>query len=137
MDSRFCRRALTTALLLAASACASGGSTSSRSANRAVITESELQASGTESAYDAIARLRPEYFRPKPAQSFNLQESSGVTVAAPPPSLVVNGQLAGDLSDLRQIAATSLRSVRYYTIEQAKRKFGMQYAGGAIEVTYK
>lgn len=49
----------------------------------------------------------------------------------------MNGQRAGELSDLRQIAATPVKSIRYYNIEQAKRKFGMQYAGGAIEIEYK
>jgi hypothetical protein len=138
MRSTIIRRSLTTAVLVLAGACASSGAAGgSASTNRSVITEAELPTSGPESAYDAISRLRPEYLRPKVAQSFNLRDSAGVTVAAPEPALLINGQRAGELSDLRQVAATSIRSVRYYTIEQAKRKFGMQYGGGAIEVVYK
>jgi hypothetical protein len=138
MSVTLIRRSMTVALLLAVGACASGKSGSPEAAvNRSVITAAELPATGTESAYDVINRLRPEYLRPKPAQSYSLQESTGVTGAAPEPALIVNGQRAGELSDLRQIAATSLKSVRYYNIEQAKRKFGMQYAGGAIEIAYK
>ena len=82
-------------------------------------------------------RLRPEFLRVRPAQKYSLQEGAGASGPAPAPALIVNGQRAGELSDLRQIAATSLRTVRYYTIEQAKRKFGMQYDGGAIEIEYR
>lgn len=136
------RRSLATAFLLAAGtvACASGGASSaepSTSSSRYVITQSELPTTGTETAYDAIMRLRPEFLRVRPAQSYNLQPNAGASGPAPAPALVVNGQRAGDISDLRQIAATALKSVRYYTIEQAKRKFGMQYDGGAIEIEYK
>ena len=134
------RRSLIPALLLAATACASGGSSSASTAsqaNRSVITEAELPTSGTESAYDAIMRLRPDFLRVRPSQSYNLQPDAGASGPAPAPALIVIGQRAGELSDLRQIAATSIKSVRYYTIEQAKRKFGMQYGGGAIEIEYK
>ena len=136
------RRSLAAALFLiaGATACASGGasaSASSTASNRYVITEAELPTSGTETAYDAIMRLRPEFLRARPAQQYSLQEGGGASGPAPAPALVVNGQRAGDLSDLRQIAATSLKTVRYYSIEQAKRKFGMQYAGGAIEIEYR
>jgi hypothetical protein len=127
-------------LLIAASACASGGTSaggSSPSSSRNLITEAELPTSGTETAYDAIQRLRPDFLRARPAQSYNLQPNGGASGPAPAPALIVNGQRAGDVSDLRQIAATALKSVRYYTIEQAKRKFGMQYDGGAIEIEYK
>jgi len=121
-------------------ACASGGASASAPAgasSRYVITEAELPTSGTETAYDAIQRLRPEFLRARPAQSYSLQENGGATGPAPAPALIVNGQRAGELADLRQIAATSLKTVRYYNIEQAKRKFGMQYNGGAIEIEYK
>ena len=134
------RRSLVAALVLFAGACASGGATSGSNApssSRSVITESELPTSGTETAYDAIQRLRPDFLRTRPAQSYNMQPNGGASGPAPAPALIVNGQRAGDLSDLRQIAATALKSVRYYSIEQAKRKFGMQYDGGAIEIEYK
>jgi hypothetical protein len=134
------RRCLAIAMLFAAGACASGGTSAgdtSPSTSRYVISEAELPTSGTETAYDAIQRLRPDFLRARPAQSYNLQPNGGASGPAPAPALIVNGQRAGDISDLRQIAATSLKSVRYYTIEQAKRKFGMQYDGGAIEIEYK
>jgi len=142
MSATLLRRSLVAALLaVATGACASGGASASdpstSSSTRSVITEAELPTSGTETAYDAIQRLRPEFLRARPAQSYTLQTNGGASGPAPAPALVVNGQRAGELSDLRQIAATAIRSVRYYTIEQAKRKFGMQYDGGAIEIEYK
>lgn len=141
MSATLFGRSFIAALMLGATACASSGTskteTASASSNRSVITEAELPTSGTESAYDAIMRLRPDFLRVRPAQSYNLQPDAGASGSAPAPALIVNGQRMGELSDLRQIAATSLKSVHYYSIEQAKRKFGMQYAGGAIEIEYK
>ena len=140
MSPTLFRRSLAATVMLVATACASSGTTSgaaSSQSSRELITEAELPTSGTETAYDAILRLRPDFLRVRPAQSYNLQPDAGASGAAPAPALIVKGQRAGELSDLRQIAATSLTSVRYYSIEQAKRKFGMQYAGGAIEIAYK
>jgi len=135
------RRSLVAVLLLGATgACASGGTSGSEqstSASRYVITEAELPTSGTETAYDIIQRLRPEFLRARPAQSYSLQTNGGASGPAPAPALVVNGQRAGEVTELRQIAATALKTVRYYNIEQAKRKFGMQFEGGAIEIEYK
>jgi hypothetical protein len=60
------RRSLASAVLLLGSACATGGSAGSEaspSSSRAVITLAELPTTGTETAYDAINRLRPEFLR--------------------------------------------------------------------------
>lgn len=134
------RHSLAALLLVVSGACASSGTTAGDSAtpsNRDIITAAELPTTGTESAYDAIQRLRPNFLRAHPAESYSLQTNGGVSGPAPAPALIVNGQRIGELSDLRRIAATTLKSVRYYSIEQAKRKFGMQYEGGAIELEYK
>lgn len=134
------RHSFAVLLLTAVSACASSGASAANSAtpsSRDVITEAELPTSGTESAYDAIQRLRPHFLRVRPAESYSLETNGGVSGPAPAPALIVNGQRIGEVSDLRRIAATTLKSVRYYSIDQAKRKFGMQYQGGAIEIEYK
>jgi hypothetical protein len=118
-------------------ACASAGTAPDGAApgrNRSVITVAEIPTSGSESAYDLIQRLRPEYLRIKPAQGGSLGSGVG---DAPPPVVVTNGQRSGELSDLRRIPASSLAFVHYFNIEEAKRKFGMQYAGGAIEIGYR
>lgn len=118
-------------------ACASGGASSaapSHTSDRSVITGTDLAAAGTESAYDIIQRLRPEYLRVKPSQQGYFNSGVG---DAPPPAVVSRGQRVGELADLRRIPAVSLSEIRYYNIEQAKLKYGMQYTGGVIELTYK
>lgn len=127
-------RPLVGALLVATTACASAGSASgATSTNRSVITDAEIPASGTESAYELIQRLRPEYLRTKPTQTYVGATSND----APPPALFFNGQRIGGLEDLHGIPAPSLSMIRYYSIEEGKRKFGMQYGGGVIEIKYR
>jgi hypothetical protein len=128
-------RGLFAALAIAATtACAAGGAGAGASpANRSIITDAEIPTTGTESAYELIQRLRPEYLRSKPTQTYVGATSN----QAPPPSVFLNGQRIGELADLRQIAAPSLSMIRYYNIEEGKRKFGMQYGGGVIEIKYR
>ena len=125
----------TLALLLASAACTPSrpGAPVTTSSNRALITESEIPTAGTETAYDLIQRIRPEYLRIRPAQGTAGANGNN----APAPVLIVNGQRVGGLADLRSIPASSLSTVRYHTIEEAKRRFGMQYGGGALELVYR
>ena len=137
------RRVLSSTILAMSAACSSGGSPEPAlssapdrgivSTNRSIITDAEIPTTGTESAYDMIQRLRPEFLREKPTQTYNGAQSN----VAPPPSVFFNGTRIGLLADLRGISAPTLSMVRYYTIEEGKRKFGMQYGGGAIELTYR
>jgi ABC-type phosphate transport system substrate-binding protein len=108
-------------------ACAGAGSGPSNGdrPNRAVITADELPAAGTETVFDVIQRLRPEYLRQRP--------QGGATVL----SVFASGQLVGDVAELKRIPATSIMRIQHYSIEQAKNKFGMQYSGGGIEITYR
>jgi len=132
MLQRILVRSVASIVLAVTAACAAAAPPGTTSTNRAVITDAEIPTTGTESAYDMIQRLRPEYLRVKPTQSY----TAGNT-AAPPPSVFLNGQRIGELADLRQIPAPSLSGVRYYSIEEGKRKFGMQYGGGVIEISYR
>jgi len=128
---------LALALTLTLGACAGAVASSPSGHTRSVITAEELSAAGSESVYDMISRARPEYLREKPSQKYSEKLAVGdQTVVAERPALIVNGQRAGDFGDLRSIPSSSLSGVRYYTIEEAKRKFGMQFGGGAIELTY-
>ena len=72
------------------------------------ITESELPTSGTETAYDAIARLRPDFLRVRPAQSYNLQPNGGASGPAPAPALdrqrPAGGRALRSSSDRRDVA---------------------------------
>jgi hypothetical protein len=128
------RRTFALGCLVAAAACASPPAPeAAQPTNRTMITDAEIPTTGTESAYDLIQRIRPEYLRPRPTQTYMGAKSN----EAPPPALVFNGQRLGDVGDLRQVPAPSLSYVRYYSIEEGKRKFGMQYGGGVIEIRYR
>jgi hypothetical protein len=128
------RRLIAPMLIALATACAGAARPQkSVSSNRSVVTDVEIPTSGTESAYDLIQRIRPEYLRAKPTQSY----SGATSAVAPPPSVFLDGQRMGELADLRQISAPTLSMIRYYGIEEGKQKFGMQYGGGVIEIRFR
>jgi hypothetical protein len=134
MPNSTLRRVLASFLVALTAACATAAAPENPiSTNRSVITDAEIPTTGTESALDLIQRLRPEYLRAKPTQTYNGATSN----VAPPPSVFFNGTRIGELADLRQISAPTLSMIRYYNIEEGKRKFGMQYGGGVIEIRYR
>ena len=100
--------------------------------DRLVILESEMDPARTESVYELIQRVRPEFFRPKQVEKF----THAIHEPPPAPVVMVNGARYGDLSDLRSVLASDISSVRFYPIEQAKVRFGMQYTGGVLEMLF-
>jgi hypothetical protein len=83
------------------------------------------------SAYDAVARLRPNWLAPHGAMTSNQQVSDYAAV-------FVDGQFVGDINALRNIQAYQVGDIRYYNVTEAGAKFGVR-AGttGAIEVIMK
>lgn len=82
-------------------------------------------------AYDAIARLRPNWLVSRGASTFG----SGNTEFA---IVFVDGQKHGSLDTLRRIPAYHARDFRYYDVTQAGATFGIQGGmGGVIEVRMK
>ena len=101
-----------------------------RAENPKVLTASEIAIAHADanSAYDAIARLRPNWLASHGAMS----SDAGVNPFA---SVWVDGQLYGELSTLRSIPAYQVEDIRYYDITEAGGKFGLRAGtGGAIEV---
>lgn len=91
------------------------------------ITGEELVASNaTEmTAYDAVARLRPNW----------LAAHGRATQGSEYPMVYVDGQQYGSAESLRNIRAFSVADIRYYDITQAGARFGLQAGtGGVIEV---
>ncbi|MFL5466026.1 MAG: hypothetical protein ACJ79N_03065 [Gemmatimonadaceae bacterium] len=83
-------------------------------------------------AYDAIARLRPNWLA---AHGVTSSMSSAGTEYA---EVFVDGQRYGDLNSLRNIPAYHVGDIRYYDVTQAGAKFGLRGGGsGVIEVTMK
>ena len=82
-------------------------------------------------AYDALARLRPNWLAPKGAMSSNAAAGNYAIV-------FVDGQQVGDVNALRNIPAYYVADIRYYDVTQAGARFGIRAGtGGALEVRMK
>ena|SRR5687767_10632472 len=85
------------------------------------------------SAYDAIARLRPNWLAARGVTSL-LDGGAGTDYAI----VFVDGQRYGDLQSLRQIQAYQVGSAQYYDVTQAGASFGIRGgASGVIEIKMK
>jgi hypothetical protein len=84
-------------------------------------------------AYDAVARLRPNWLA---AHGVTSGQASG---AGTEYALVyVDGQRYGDLNALRNIPAYHVGDIRYWDVTQAGARFGLHGgSSGVIEVTMK
>jgi len=82
-------------------------------------------------AYDALARLRPNWLAPRGAMSSNASAGNYAAV-------FVDGQQTGDINALRNIPAYYVADIRYYDVTQAGARFGIRAGtGGALEVRMK
>ena len=113
--------------------CASGGSAPGqvklpRTANYLSGEEILTSHASEGSAYDAVARLRPNWLAVK-----------GVASQGPETAVVfVDGQQYGPPETLRNIRAYHVADIRYYDITQAGARFGIKGGtGGVIEVRIK
>ena len=123
------------AAVVAVMACASGGTQGGPSAPRrsSLLTAVEIVQANADvnSAYDAIARLRPNWLASHGSISSSAENSSFASVW-------VDGQQAGDFNALRQIPAYQVGVIEYFDITQAGARFGVRAGGGgAIEVRMK
>ena len=85
------------------------------------------------SAYDAIARLRPGWLAARGVTSFG-DGGSGTEFAV----VYVDGQRYGNLSSLRNIQAFQVGSMQYYDVTQAGATFGIRGgSSGVIEIKLK
>ena len=115
--------------------CASGSGTSERALNAqsrmaTVLTYDELASAKADvgTAYDAIARLRPNWLAPHGTMSSNPEANQYATV-------YMDGQQIGSIESLRRINAYNVAQIRYHDITQAGARFGIRGGmGGVIEV---
>jgi hypothetical protein len=114
--------------------CASGGTpgTAGTAAPRKgnLLTAAEIAAANADNttAYDAVARLRPNWL-----------VARGVATQGPEyPVVFVDGQQFGPPESLRGIQAYHVEEIRFYDITQAGARFGIKGGtGGVIEVKSK
>jgi hypothetical protein len=105
---------------------------STRTSGSAVLTAVEISEKHADvnTAYDAVARLRPNWLAPHGPSS---STSAGTTAA-----VFVDDQPYGTTQSLRNIPAYQIASMQYYDVTQAGGKFGIRAGGtGAIEVRLK
>lgn len=94
-----------------------------------IITQDEIEASHTATAYDAIQKLRANFLSYRGETSFSKKNSQ------PYPMVYVDGQEFGPISSLRSIPASQVATVRLYRSWEATTKFGTGNMGGVIAIT--
>jgi hypothetical protein len=112
--------------LLAAAAfvgCASTGTQGATRGNANVLSAAEIAEhhADVRTAYDAVARLRPNWLAPHGPVS---------SAASSYPTVFVDGQLVGDFNALRNIPAYHVGAIQYYDVTQAGATFGIRAGGG-------
>jgi hypothetical protein len=98
-----------------------------------VLTAEEIMEAHADatSAYDAVARLRPNWLVAHGLSTSSNDVSNLATV-------FIDGQEMGDVSALKNVQAFQVGSIHYYNVTEAGAKFGVR-AGttGAVEVIMK
>ena len=129
-------RFLSLLALSATIACAAGGRSgppSPRRANQLTAEEITSQHADNLNAYDAVARLRPNWLAAHGVTSG--QTGNTATEYA---TVFVDGQEMGSINALRNISAFQIGDIHYYNVAEAGARFGIRAgASGAIEVLLK
>ena len=94
-----------------------------------IITQEEIEASQTATAYDAIQKLRANFLTYRGETSFTKQNSQ------PYPTVYVDGQEYGPIGILRSIPASQVATIRLYRSWEATTKFGTGNMSGVIALT--
>ena len=105
--------------------------TSSRKAN--ILTFDEIAAAHADvtTAYDAVARLRPNWLA-----SHGVTSTIGGGTDTEYATVFIDGQAYGGIESLRDIPAYHVGQFRYYDITEAGAKYGVRGgSSGVIEVT--
>jgi hypothetical protein len=127
------RRTLLVSLLVTIAACASvgGGAGGSSGGDPNTLTAAEISSAkaGETTIYEAIQRLRPQYFRTRG----RLGSDPGGDV-----SVSVDGGPLSTIDALREVPATTVKEVRYLSANDAAQRFGVRaYSGPVILVTQR
>ena len=140
-------------IALGTAACASSSSTQGAAGaptggpkpSATFITAEEIERVHVQNGYEAVQKLRPALLRQRQVASANGQ--GGVSKDAPPITgtnvsagnliVYVDGTRIGDINQLREISASSIATMRYYSASEAQMKWGSGHPGGVIEVISK
>jgi hypothetical protein len=120
------RHATCVAMMLLLPACVTPATTHSDDAHSSplrVLTADDLSAVSARTLYDAVAQLRPSFVR--------------ANVRGEPPTVFVNGFLAGPVEVLRQLAPDAVKEVRLLRGAEATARYGNVHTGTIIDVTLR
>ena len=116
------------ALLLGACATAQSGDSGSSRRRSNVLTAEEIEASTTNTAWDAVRQLRPAWLRSRGTRSLTGEVD---------PSVIGDSMAPEPMEVLRNIACRSILEIRFFDPREATTRFGTGYPSGAIVVTTK
>src|SRR6266550_2329138 len=100
-----------------------------RAADSQLITQEEIEASQSPTAFEVIQKLRANFLSYRGETSFNKNNSQ------PYPNVYVDGQQYGPVSSLRNIPAYQVATIRLYRSWEATTEFGAGNMGGVIAIT--
>lgn len=93
-----------------------------------VISEAEIDASGAQTAYDAIKKLRANFLSYRGETTLKNNSPSE-------PAVYVDGQMYGNVAALKQLHASQIAEIRLYRAWEATTKFGTGNMAGVIALT--
>jgi len=125
------RRPLLSYLLLAAVACASGGSgTSGRTSTRSdLLTLEDIQRAQWSNAYDMIQSMRPRWLQARGPDTL-LGEQGEVQV-------YVDNTRLGGVATLRNLPIAGITSIQFFSPTEAAARWGLNHGQGAIYVSLR
>ena len=95
-----------------------------------ILTQGQLSATNSETLYDAINKLHPDWLTSR--------GPSSVTDATPTAvDVFMNGTMLGRADYLRDMRVVDVSEVRYWNAGQAAARFGMGHPRGVIEIIRK
>jgi hypothetical protein len=120
------RRWASIALLALSAACASSGPHDQRRVDRNVLTREQMLEHRFTTAFDAVSSLRSNWLITKGTDSF--QNPSVVWV-------YVDSNKLGGVESLRQIAPSTVVTIRYFDGIAATARWGIDHGSGVILVS--
>jgi len=118
---------LAIAVCVAALACAQATQPARTTRSRRVLPGDDIQAASVATAYQAVARLRPEWLRRRGRISVRNPGAGAVVV-------YLNGMRQGGAGELHAIAAEAVVEMEYLSGQEATTRFGTGHGGGVILV---
>lgn len=98
--------------------------------NPDVITEDDIARIHAHTAYDAVARIHPNFLTRR-------GQTSLLGTSNPDPNVYLDDVFIGPVTELKGIQASVVSSIRVYRAGQSATRFGAGNMGGVIEVYTK